>query len=337
MKLLIIILLFASVSVRAAFPFSLFKNSVTSSSGADTNANLPLPAFHYAFENTGEDSSGNNRHVFLTFPQTSVKSLAIVDDGTLYVTDENNVATTGGTGSGLTVNYQGNGVDITAVQINQPGTGYTTGDIVTIDIYTQDATLSLGVYEGGYTNTGLITNGGFNPVPGDNKFNTNSFDLATTNFSLSVCFFFKMTNAGTGTMIYSDNDSIYFVGAQHFSGDSVIWLFGDGSVTWTNTPMAMDVWHTCCAGYNATTGFIWTSTNGAAKVTNEIQANFAVSGTYDFNVMDSSDGGQPINGIIDGVTWWTNTELSNIQITNFHNAVIGQPPGGRTFYGGAWH
>lgn len=45
-----------------------------------------------------------------------------------------NLATTGGTGSGLTVDVVGGGgyIDINAITINNPGRGYTTGDVITI-------------------------------------------------------------------------------------------------------------------------------------------------------------------------------------------------------------
>jgi len=46
------------------------------------------------------------------------------------------VATTGGTGTGLTVNVAAGGagyINITAITINNPGTGYTAGDVITIN------------------------------------------------------------------------------------------------------------------------------------------------------------------------------------------------------------
>ena len=55
-----------------------------------------------------------------------------------YVVESNNCQTTGGTGSGLTINVDtvsGAGPtigDITAVSINNPGAGYTNGDVVQI-------------------------------------------------------------------------------------------------------------------------------------------------------------------------------------------------------------
>jgi hypothetical protein len=79
--------------------------------------------------------------------------------GTGYST-ATGVATTGGTGSGLTVDITAAG-DITAVAVANPGSGYTTGDVITIvqgggASDNETATLTV-------TAAGVIVSGGSNP------------------------------------------------------------------------------------------------------------------------------------------------------------------------------
>lgn len=52
--------------------------------------------------------------------------------GTIGYTSQNNVATTGGTGVGLTVNITAVAGVVTIVVVNNPGVGYTIGDVITI-------------------------------------------------------------------------------------------------------------------------------------------------------------------------------------------------------------
>ena len=62
--------------------------------------------------------------------------------GTGYVT-ATDVATTGGTGTGLTVDITANAGAVTAVAVNNPGVGYTIGDTITIDAGNDDATIDV--------------------------------------------------------------------------------------------------------------------------------------------------------------------------------------------------
>lgn len=62
--------------------------------------------------------------------------------GTGYVT-ATDVATIGGTGTGLTVDITANAGAVTAVAVNNPGVGYTIGDTITIDAGNDDATIDV--------------------------------------------------------------------------------------------------------------------------------------------------------------------------------------------------
>lgn len=70
----------------------------------------------------------------------AVNSLGISNGGTGY-SSANNVSTTGGSGSGLTVNIQVNSGIVTLAAISSRGSGYQNGDIVTINAGNTDATL----------------------------------------------------------------------------------------------------------------------------------------------------------------------------------------------------
>jgi hypothetical protein len=61
----------------------------------------------------------------------AVKTVSLTTPGSGYTDGATDVATTGGTGTGLTVNTSGIG-GLTGVTINQEGRGYTAGDIVTV-------------------------------------------------------------------------------------------------------------------------------------------------------------------------------------------------------------
>ena len=82
-----------------------------------------------------------------TYVQTgSATALAITAAGTGYTNSLTGVATTyAGSGTGLTVSILVNAGVVTNVQIENPGSGYTNGDIVTISAGNNDATLTLTV------------------------------------------------------------------------------------------------------------------------------------------------------------------------------------------------
>ena len=72
--------------------------------------------------------------------------MALVIAGTGYTDSLTGVATTyAGSGTGLTVSILVNAGVVTNVQIENPGSGYTNGDIVTISAGNNDATLTLTV------------------------------------------------------------------------------------------------------------------------------------------------------------------------------------------------
>jgi hypothetical protein len=89
---------------------------------------------------------------------TNVTGFNTLVGGTGY-TNATDVATTGGTGSGLTVDITAAGPGpVTAVVINNVGSGYTNGDVVTITGGGADATITLEV-----TAAGVVVSGGSNP------------------------------------------------------------------------------------------------------------------------------------------------------------------------------
>ncbi|MGI9555840.1 MAG: hypothetical protein ACR2M9_03185, partial [Cyanophyceae cyanobacterium] len=82
-----------------------------------------------------------------TYVQTgSATALAITVAGTGYTDSLTGVATTyAGSGTGLTVSVLANAGVVTNVQTENPGSGYTNGDVVTISAGNNDATLTLTV------------------------------------------------------------------------------------------------------------------------------------------------------------------------------------------------
>jgi len=75
--------------------------------------------------------SGSGLTVNTSVNVGSVLTFAAGSGGTLYVT-ANGVNTTGGTGTGLTVNIVASGGSITDITIANPGSGYTVGNTITI-------------------------------------------------------------------------------------------------------------------------------------------------------------------------------------------------------------
>lgn len=81
----------------------------------------------------------------------------IVNAGTGYTT-ATGVATTGGTGTGITVDFIASGGAVTDVTIVDRGTGYTTGDVITIDTDDQNATFTITAVSDDFTNVGAPSN-----------------------------------------------------------------------------------------------------------------------------------------------------------------------------------
>lgn len=98
---------------------------------------------------TGRITEAEYSNVKDTFPQSAATTgIATTDTlvaGTGYVTtSETGVATTSsGSGTGCTVDITTNGVGVTVVVINEPGTGYAIGDTQTIISGNSDATFDV--------------------------------------------------------------------------------------------------------------------------------------------------------------------------------------------------
>ncbi len=85
-------------------------------------------------------SGGNNLAPFLM--SNSPKILNLTFGGTLYTTAQS-VPTIGGSGSGLTINYDASGGVITNISIKSSGSGYKVGDVLTVDAGNHDATFEI--------------------------------------------------------------------------------------------------------------------------------------------------------------------------------------------------
>jgi len=117
-----------------------------------------MPIGNSVFVNPlGDDATGERENFHKPFLTLNSAKLAaspflvnggfIVANGTGYPAPapQLDVPTTGGTGVGLTVDYEESFPGFISVTINTPGTGYTNGDIVTITGGNEDRTLQLNV------------------------------------------------------------------------------------------------------------------------------------------------------------------------------------------------
>jgi len=84
--------------------------------------------------------------------QGAALTTTITAPGTTYI-DAVNVATTGGTGTGLTVDITTAAGGVTVVTINNAGTGYTAADVITITGGAADATFTVDTISAGLYNT----------------------------------------------------------------------------------------------------------------------------------------------------------------------------------------
>jgi len=78
------------------------------------------------------DSAGNTLPGGATVVSGVPSTVSITNGGSTYGATGNNVATTGGTGTGLTVDFTSLGGVVDGVTISAAGTGYTVGDTITI-------------------------------------------------------------------------------------------------------------------------------------------------------------------------------------------------------------
>ena len=72
-----------------------------------------------------------------------VASLTIDTAGNNYTTNETDVVTTGGNGTGLTVDYTTDGNELLTVDVNNAGTGYKVGDLIIVTGGDDDAELEV--------------------------------------------------------------------------------------------------------------------------------------------------------------------------------------------------
>jgi hypothetical protein len=157
-------------------------------------------------------------------------TIALTTAGTAYTTvaSPNSVATTGGTGSGLTVTLTANAAApfaITAVALASQGTGYTNGDILNIvsggaifDAITAGGTTYAGA-------AGVATTGG-----------TGAGCIITTTDNAGVVDSVTITTPGTG---YTNGDTLTITGGDG-AATFTITVTSDGQITLTKSAFGLD-------------------------------------------------------------------------------------------------
>lgn len=144
----------------------IFSSDVSNQGQADLDATLEVDVNMGAFTGTSATSTINSTAVdslYTTANYTpsglgtkdiSIEAVATRADqvetfnmaslvaGSGYA-DASDVATTGGSGAGLTVDIVTTTGAVTTVNINNPGSGYTAGDVITIDAGNTDATIEV--------------------------------------------------------------------------------------------------------------------------------------------------------------------------------------------------
>ena len=88
----------------------------------------------------------------------AANGITLVAPGSTYTT-ATGVATTGGSGTGLTVDITVSGGQVTAVQVNNPGSGYTVGNTITISTGGANATFTISTVTGAVSGI-TVANGG---------------------------------------------------------------------------------------------------------------------------------------------------------------------------------
>jgi hypothetical protein len=131
----------------------------------------------YRFVNGGKITGiGNNLNIQTT---TGVPSGPVTKISDNQGWDENNVGTdlptTGGTGSGLTVDVVDGGSFYSIITINNPGSGYTNGDVLTVTrpSISEIFSISVPIYDWNFGNTGSTT------FPGNLTIQSNPFNPGT--------------------------------------------------------------------------------------------------------------------------------------------------------------
>ena len=105
-------------------------------SGQLTDVAIVNPGIGYAYPDTITIPGGNSHTVTVTNSwvplNTGVAPREELPRGTGYATGSNIATTTGGSGSGLTVNIVAHNTFITDISVHSPGTGYAVGDRITV-------------------------------------------------------------------------------------------------------------------------------------------------------------------------------------------------------------
>ena len=145
--------------------------------------------------------TGTGATVDITVSVGVPATLTITAGGSTYGATGSNIATTGGTGTGLTVDFTSTGGVVDSVTISTAGTGYTVGNVIT------------------------ITGGG----------NNATFTIASVNGVITAV---SINNSGTG---YSTSDTIGIVQSGGSGGTATVGSVADSTIAltvadwWTNT------------------------------------------------------------------------------------------------------
>jgi len=102
--------------------------------------------------------NGTGLTVDTTVSVGSVLTFVGGSSGTAYV-DANSVATTGGTGTGLEVNITTNSGAVTSIAISAAGTGYTVNDVITINGGGSNAEFTVTTVEGAVATVAIVDGG----------------------------------------------------------------------------------------------------------------------------------------------------------------------------------
>jgi hypothetical protein len=164
-----------------------------------------------------------------------VLTLSVTTPGTGYITN-NGVATSGGSGSGLTIDYVDDGAGgVLSATIDNPGTGYKAGDVVTIVDGNDDATITINSATQIITGTGLKINYLANPIgeilittpltPGTGYVDATSVATTTTG-SGTGCLVNIVTSSGAITAF-----TLADGGTQYLVGDTLTITGGNADAT----------------------------------------------------------------------------------------------------------
>lgn len=134
-----------------------------------------------------------------------------------------NLATTGGTGIGLTVNVvtEGSGyIDINSITINTPGSGYTNGDVITIDNENNiPGTFTISIAQGSgwtFNTSGSLTTPGDINVSG--SIYADNLDGLISSSAQITTFGFISSSQTINTSSFATTGSNTFIGTETISG-----------------------------------------------------------------------------------------------------------------------